>query len=666
MSKPERNVHPQYRPDIDGLRAVAILSVLIFHAFPSFLKGGFVGVDIFFVISGFLISNIIFKSLHREDFRLSEFYIHRIKRIFPALFLVLSACYILGWFELLPSEFKQLGKHIAAGAGFSQNIILQRESGYFDTASELKPLIHLWSLAIEEQFYLIYPVLIIILWRMRINILCALCILFAFSFGLNALNVEKNPIDTFFFPQTRFWELLAGCILAQIQVSKKFQLKICPSINTFNFEYIRINKKKWNDFQSILGIIFIGFSIFGIRDEQHFPGWLALAPVAGAFLLISSGPNAWINRYVLANRIMVWIGLISYPLYLLHWPVISMAKLILPDPLSLIFRIAAIFASILLAWVIYNFIEKPIRQGSKHWIKPATLSILMIIVGCLGFNAWKNDGLPSRGRVAGVEDFAKITDVYTYFDYRSLMRVGVCHSVPIASAYANGCIRNEHPSIFILGDSYAAALYSGLLNLVKNRHPNYIVNQLTDGNGPPFFSFDEKTDEGKSLQSANEDRLDAVEKTKPEIVIISWMLYGKNGITDKVEAVRNLAYTIEKIKLISPKSRVIVIGPVPEWDGSLLKQLINFYRANRKLPPIYMSFGLNRNIKPWDDYLKIEVPKNGAEYISAYDQLCNNTGCLTRTSNSPHDLTAVDWGHLSKVGSIYLMDNIEKFIFLDQ
>ncbi len=155
----EHNFHPRYRPEIDGLRALAILPVVAYHAFPRYAPGGFVGVDVFFVISGYLISLILFRSLEAGDFSFREFYAHRARRLFPALLTVLVACYAFGWLALLPDEFKQLGKHIAAGMGFVQNIVLKREAGYFDVASELKPLLHLWSLAVEEQFYLLFPLL---------------------------------------------------------------------------------------------------------------------------------------------------------------------------------------------------------------------------------------------------------------------------------------------------------------------------------------------------------------------------------------------------------------------------------------------------------------------------------------------------------------------------
>ena len=167
--KPLHLLHPKYRRDIDGLRAVAVLAVVAFHAFPNWVKGGFIGVDVFFVISGYLISTIIFESLDKGTFSFSEFYARRIKRIFPALIIVLVACFTFGWFALFPHEYKQLGEHIAAGAGFLSNIVLWKDAGYFDNAADTKPLLHLWSLGIEEQFYIVWPFLLWISWKRKFN-----------------------------------------------------------------------------------------------------------------------------------------------------------------------------------------------------------------------------------------------------------------------------------------------------------------------------------------------------------------------------------------------------------------------------------------------------------------------------------------------------------------
>ncbi|KAB2889547.1 MAG: acyltransferase, partial [Desulfobulbaceae bacterium] len=203
-----------YRPDIDGLRAIAVVIVLIFHAFPENMPGGFVGVDVFFVISGYLISGLIFADLQKGSFRFSDFYARRIRRIFPALILVLAASSLLGWFLLLPDEFAQLGRHVAGGAGFVSNFVLLGEAGYFDSEAELKPLLHLWSLGIEEQFYFIWPLLLFVAWKKRWAPLTLILLLLTGSFAFNIDRVHDHPTSTYFLPFTRFWELMIGCTLA--------------------------------------------------------------------------------------------------------------------------------------------------------------------------------------------------------------------------------------------------------------------------------------------------------------------------------------------------------------------------------------------------------------------------------------------------------------------
>ncbi len=203
-----------YRRDIDGLRAIAILSVLCFHVFPDLFPGGFIGVDVFFVISGFLISGIIIGNLEKGSFSLVGFYSRRIRRIFPALAVVLVACWAFGWFVLLTDEYKQLGKHIAGGAGFISNILFWRESGYFDSAADRKPLLHLWSLGIEEQFYIIWPLLMSLAFRRKLKLVSMMLLLAVISFLVNIGGIRGNAAGLFYSPVTRFWELLIGCILA--------------------------------------------------------------------------------------------------------------------------------------------------------------------------------------------------------------------------------------------------------------------------------------------------------------------------------------------------------------------------------------------------------------------------------------------------------------------
>jgi peptidoglycan/LPS O-acetylase OafA/YrhL len=214
LDKHQVKATSSYRPDIDGLRAFAVLSVIVFHGFPTWLPGGFVGVDVFFVISGYLISGHIFDSLEQGRFSLLGFYNKRIRRIFPALVTVLAACLVFGWFALLVDEYMMLGLHAASGAGFVSNLVLWTESGYFDTLAITKPLLHLWSLGIEEQFYIVWPLMAWALWALRVNLGVAVMLLAAASFALNTTYFQLDQAAAFYSPLTRFWELLAGTGLA--------------------------------------------------------------------------------------------------------------------------------------------------------------------------------------------------------------------------------------------------------------------------------------------------------------------------------------------------------------------------------------------------------------------------------------------------------------------
>jgi peptidoglycan/LPS O-acetylase OafA/YrhL len=315
------NFHPSYRPDIDGLRALAILPVVGFHGFPGWFPGGFIGVDVFFVISGFLISTIIFKSLDGSDFSFIAFYVRRIRRIFPALLVVLAASLVLGQHVLLGSEFEMLGRHIAAGAGFVQNFVLWQEAGYFDLVSEMKPMLHLWSLAVEEQFYLLFPLLMWAAWRLRINLLIPVVVILVASFATNLYGIRHDAVATFFAPQTRFWELMAGAVLAWFTRGTvagggdRRRQAGTPSAAV-------------SSIVSIVGLSLVLLAIFGLNRSMPYPGGWAVLPVLGAVLLIFSGPAAVANRFMLSNRFAVSVGRISYPLYLWHWPLLSSLTII--------------------------------------------------------------------------------------------------------------------------------------------------------------------------------------------------------------------------------------------------------------------------------------------------------------------------------------------------
>ena len=280
-------IHPKYRPDIDGLRAIAVLSVVAYHAFPNSIRGGFIGVDIFFVISGFLISTIIFVGLQRGNFSFATFYSRRVRRIFPALLLMLVACYAFGWFSLLADEYKQLGKHIAAGASFVSNYALWSESGYFDNAADTKPLQHLWSLGIEEQFYIVWPLLLWLAHRQRISLLAVTLVMAGASFLLDVAEVDRDAMAAFYSPQARFWELSSGSLLAYLTLHKgSVKAGLTASIGKEKFDAI---DAPLHAVLSVSGILLIAAGLLVVSRERHFPGWWALLPTLGAVLVISLG-----------------------------------------------------------------------------------------------------------------------------------------------------------------------------------------------------------------------------------------------------------------------------------------------------------------------------------------------------------------------------------------
>lgn len=383
--------HPKYRPDIDGLRAVAVLSVVAFHAFPAWIKGGFIGVDVFFVISGFLISTIIFENLDRGTFSFAEFYARRIKRIFPALIVVLVACLIFGWISLLPEELSQLGKHVVAGAGFVSNLVLWTESGYFDNTAETKPLLHLWSLGIEEQFYIVWPFLVWAAWKRKLNFLYVTYSLLIASFVLNIWLVHTSPVATFYSPLTRFWELLCGALLALYALKRSSCFIVNSDIHTasvnLNSELAPKLAIKFLTPSLIslvgLGLLIIGFYI--IDKNLSFPGYWALMPILGSVMIIAAGPKAWFNRSILSSKIFVWFGLISFPLYLWHWPILSFGRILYADTPPLKYRILAVLLSVILAWFTMRFVERPFRSGAyKTSLKVFGLTGFMLALAFVG------------------------------------------------------------------------------------------------------------------------------------------------------------------------------------------------------------------------------------------------------------------------------------------
>ena len=419
-------------------------------------------------------------SLERNSFSFIEFYSRRIKRIFPALLLVLTASFVFGWFALLADEYKQLGKHIAGGAGFISNFLFWNESGYFDNAAETKPLLHLWSLGIEEQFYIVWPLLLWLAWKKRFNLLTITIVVAVISFALNISKVHGNAVAAFYSPQTRFWELLVGSILAYMTLHRrslfpKFKHKLDMWLGQIIYAQApETNGKTLHNVQSLVGAVLILTGLL-ITKQGHFPGWWAILPTVGALLIISAGVHSWFNRVVLSNRVLVWFGLISFPLYLWHWPLLSFIRIMEGDTPSRQIRIVAVLISIALAWLTYRLIEKPIRFGNHSKAKTIILFFLMLVVGYTGYYGFKKDGLEFRH---------KMQEEFDWLDSQGHSEE--CSKKMTVTGYCAVKNIDHSPDIVIVGDSHGNHLYPGIANAITEK-PSNVIN-FGGGGCLPFFN----------------------------------------------------------------------------------------------------------------------------------------------------------------------------------
>ena len=477
-----------YRPDIDGLRALAIIAVVVFHAFPNYLMGGFVGVDIFFVISGYLITSIILKAQRGPGFSLLEFYGRRIKRIFPALILVLAFCLLVGWYVLLADEYELLGLHVAAGSIFTSNFILLSEKGYFDTASELKPLLHLWSLGIEEQFYLLWPLFLILASRWKANLLLLIIVALLFSFALNVININNRPNQVFFNPLFRSWELLIGAVLAYINLYKHKIFDRFGSLVLFR-DPTRTQDQLAN-ITAWVGIVLITFAVFGLNKDKQYPGYWALLPTMGTFCLIAAGERAWFSKHILSNNILVYVGIISYPLYLWHWILLSFLFILNGSETDPWLRLCVVIVSVILAWATFWFVERRIKLV-KSVVAVTSLLFVMIITGAVGFHVYLQNGYPHRYPKEEViaRNLGSVVWGEEGWNHQAscIERFG-----REFQQYCELYDSDKMPTVLLIGDSNANHFYPGLANMYATEGDNLL--NLGQGGCTPFFGVNVQLD----------------------------------------------------------------------------------------------------------------------------------------------------------------------------
>jgi peptidoglycan/LPS O-acetylase OafA/YrhL len=667
--------HPKYRPDIDGLRAIAVLSVVAFHAFPSLVSGGFIGVDVFFVISGYLISAIIFENLDKGTFTFSEFYSRRIKRIFPALLLVLIACFAFGWFALFPNEYKQLGKHITASAGFISNFILWNEAGYFDNTNQTKPLLHLWSLGIEEQFYIVWPLLLWFAWKRKFNLLTITIVIAIATFILNLKGVKRDIVATFYSPQTRFWELLSGSLLAWFTLYKKDSFAIIKSKIDLWLSRIVYSEKQENDGRtlsnvlSFVGLLLLFYCFWQINKEQSFPGKRALVPVLGAFLIITAGSKAWVNRTVLSNRVVVWFGLISFPLYLWHWPILSFAHIIESEVPSLNIRIAAVVLSIVLSWLTYKLVERPLRFGNYSKFKVTVLVVLMTILGYVGFNTYDKDGYEFR---KSIKSFVKNKNELIFtpaIDDECLEYTGLGKPLFAFCRFTNA---NSEETIAVIGDSHAHVAYPGISEYLKSKGINTVL--MANSGCPPFLRVHSGTNqlEKDACKDKVEQLLNTVSQHKdikkvfvffrgPIRITGTEPLTGTKDVTmgNKIsitELVDSAQLTFDRLSK-SGKS-IFYVTENPELSYSAESCI------DRPFKSIIRNCSVEKNsvLERQADYLSAFNNLKNVTIINSLSAFCPQKSCTVFDDNGT--LLYADDDHLSVAGSKF---QVNKFLkqFLD-
>lgn len=613
-----------YRADIDGLRAFAVLSVVIFHAFPSFLQGGFIGVDVFFVISGFLISSLMIKDLEDGKFSFLDFYARRVKRIFPALVVVLSACFTFAWFVLFDDELKQLGNHLLRAAVFLSNFILWHEAGYFDNVAETKPLLHLWSLGIEEQFYIVWPLVMWALWRFRQKRALLVFSMLSLSFCWNIWQSQRDLTHDFYSPLTRFWELMGGAWLA-----------VClPHLS------VGANWQRYSNHRSWAGIFLLFMSVLLIDKTKAFPGAWAFLPVAGAMLVISGGGSSWVNQRLFSNSALVWFGLISYPLYLWHWPIFSFARIIESGAPSASVRMLLVFFSVVMAWLTYKLIEKPIRWHWQSTRKTPILVVCMVGLGVLGFVTNKNKGFPDREAV--VSQHIKHEGDIGHEAFHAYFRGNFfpCAEESIQNTAGNwlGMVRCfqskplKRVDLVLLGDSHAEHLFIGVAEALPHLNVAYYAKGAL-----PLLQQPEFDAIFKHLLS---------EKNVKAVVITAMWADRLSEVSSADVLASDLSNTIRALQ--QSGKAILLTNDIPKFDFD--PQRCKFQR------PLSQSTSCQMPISDFEDkrskYMlilqKVVNENPSVNFLSLSEQLCGSEFCSMAHEGK---IYYRDSNHLNIVGS---------------
>jgi peptidoglycan/LPS O-acetylase OafA/YrhL len=698
------------RRDIEGLRAVAVLAVVVNHIMPSALWGGFCGVDVFFVISGYLIGRHLLEDIQAGQFSFLRFYARRARRLLPALVVVLAAVWCCGWVILPDTDFAALGRHVSAATLFANNFLLASESGYFEAPASAKPLLHLWSLGVEEQFYLLVPLLLWLGSRGRQGSIRWVVWLSV----LSLLIIVAAPMPSFYLLDARFWELGVGVTVGYLALRGSAlpagmragrmhsrEILVCAFLVMFAaalaygskaqpwsadtvlatsglgvvfvvaggttqvanayprarlFAMAPGHERLLREASAVLGCSAIGFSLLAMTPAD-WPGPQTVLPVLGTALVISAGPRTWFNR-ALGVRALVFLGGISYPLYLWHWPIIVFYRMF-HFPSSAAAAFVPILAAVLLAWCTRELIESPARFG-RFWGKALRMPPIwvlasgLVFTGLLGLSAVATQGFPARysPRLRAIVNAPSSLPKYEPY------RANECFFPPGGTLpFSSECTppkRAGVPQILLWGDSHAAHLYPGLLSLQKKQDIDVI--QWTAAGCPPTRTHWVAEEAGCEKRRAWE--LQQLSQLSPDTVLLAarWDSYLARGVSQG----EILAAVREDIRWLRQRGvrNIVLFGPGPSWNSTLATDLVSYMKLwNMEQIPARLGIGSGA---AWrlDAAMQAQALAMQARYVSVLRVFCNPQGCLTvGDQKSPQpDLLFWDTDHLTASGSRLLVD----------
>ncbi|WP_346399814.1 acyltransferase family protein [Pseudomonas syringae] len=617
-----------FRKDINGLRAIAVIAVLLFHFHPDWLPGGFAGVDVFFVISGYLITGIILRGLRSGKFRLATFYTSRARRIVPALAVLCFALLLLGWFSLLPLDYRALGTHVASSLGFVSNIVYWREAGYFTASAHEKWLLHTWSLSVEWQFYLLYPIALLMLSRFVALHNLRWWVLGASLTGFVACVSASSqwPEAAFYLLPTRAWELLAGGVACLFPLQlKALQQRVLEHIG--------------------LTLIVAGFFLLSVQDT--WPGYLVLMPVLGTFAVIVAARN---DSLLTCNPLAQWTGTRSYSLYLWHWPVV-----VWMNDAGLLGETRAVLVGIgmavTLGLVSWWLIEQPAsRPSSDQHSRRTTLGTLIALVFVCGALVSATGGVVSPLRPVSVSDKARFIQEYAdrqhnlYEPYWLKCDAFSALTQRGQSAIDEACTRKQGAGgVFLWGDSHAQALSLGLRTLLTHSTPFY---QVASASCRPALSDHQgrTSATSRACDYSNRTALQGIERLRPDIVVIAQ----KDG-HDKTDWTQ-IAIRLKGLGV----KHILLIGPVPQWNPSLPSVIANRHwglsESHIRDP------ALDQSVMLVDQATRALAASAGIQFVSLIDKLCIADACRVRLEDN-RSLLQIDSGHLSAEGSLYVVRN---------